>query len=173
MPPALHLALGLAMLAATPAEADLRVSFLDSSPDRIVIQNRSGCDLGPFELTIDVGRSPAGLIFDTSSDGPGFSAFAPLEITAGAGQVLRHGTITDGDTRLVLGMDFLPGGGTVALAIDVDDTRADSHLGRTIIAGPEIAGAGAEARLTSGGAPYTGVFDSDGVAIVPLEACIS
>ena len=43
----------------------------------------------------------------------------------------------------------------------------------TLVLRTEIAGAVAEARLTAGGPSYPGVFGPDGVAIVPLEACIS
>ena len=74
----LRSALCLPALVAAPAIADIRVSYVDSSPDKITIENRSGCALGPFELAIDLGRSAAGLIFDTSGAGAGYAAFAPL-----------------------------------------------------------------------------------------------
>lgn len=169
----LRLALGLQLLIPSAALADLRVSYVDNSPDVITIENRSGCDLGPFELVVDLGRSPAGLIFDTSGTGAGYAAFAPLEIIGGAEQVTGISAVTDGDSRLLLELDFLSGGASVALAVDVDDTSTASAGGRTIIAGSEIAGAVAEARLTAGGPSYPGIFGTDGVAIVPLEACIS
>jgi hypothetical protein len=153
--------------------ADIRVSYVDSAPDTITIENRSGCALGPFELTIDLGRSAAGLIFDTSGAGAGYAAFAPLEIVSGAEQVLSVSAVTDGDSRLVLELDFLDRSASLALAVDVDDTSAASAGGRTIVTGSEIAGAVAEARLTAGGPAYPGVFGPEGVAIVPLEACIS
>jgi hypothetical protein len=160
-------------LVAAPAVADIRVSYVDSSPDRITIKNRSGCALGPFELMIDLGRSTAGLIFDTSAAGAGYAAFAPLEIVSGAKQVLGVSAVTDGDSRLLLELDFLDSSASLALAVDVDDTSSASPAGRTIVVGSEIAGAVAEARLTAGGPSYPGVFGPDGVAIVPLEACIS
>ena len=158
---------------AAPALADLRVSYVDSAPDTITIENRSGCDFGPFELTIDLGHSPAGLIFDTTGTAAGFAAFAPLEIVGGAEQVLDLSAVTDGDSRLIISLDLLGAGGRVTLAVDVDDTSARSALGRTRISGSEIAGAVAEARLIAGGPSYAGVFGTDGVAIVPLQACIS
>ena len=65
----LRCALCLPALVAAPAVADIRVSYVDSSPDIITIENRSGCALGPFEFAIDLGRSAAGLIFDTSGAG--------------------------------------------------------------------------------------------------------
>ena len=167
-----RLALLLTALA-PPALADVTVSYIDSAPDWITVQNRSGCDLGPFELTIDLGRSPAGLIFDTSGAGAGLSAYAPVEIVGGREQVLGISRVTDGDTKLVLKMDFLGGGGTVTLAVDVDDTSPGSAMGQTIVTGAEIAGAVAEARMAGGGAPQSGTFGPDGVAVVPLEACIS
>ena len=169
----LRCSLLLVALAATPALADIRVSFVDSSPDQITIRNRSGCALGPFELTIDLGRSAAGLIFDTSGTGAGYAAFAPLEVVSGAEQLLGISAVTDGDSRLRLELDFLDSGASLVLAVDVDDTSTESAGGRTTIAGSEIAGAVAEAQLGAGGPSYPGVFGVDGVAIVPLEACIS
>lgn len=169
----LCIALFLIAFRAIPAQADLGVSYLDSSPDWITIRNLSGCDLGPFELVIDLGRSPAGLIFDTSGEGAGYSAYAPLEIVAGAEHVRGLTTVTDGDSRLMLKMDFFGGGARVTLAVDVDDTSASSALGRTIIDGSEIAGAVVEARLDGSGPVHSGIFGTDGVALVPLEACIS
>jgi hypothetical protein len=157
----------------TSAFADIRVVYVDSAPDTITITNRSGCDLGPFELTIDLGQSPAGLIFDTSGQGAGYAGFAPLRVVGGAEQVLEVGLVTDGDNRLILKMDFLGSLGSVLIEVDVDDTDEASALGRTIIAGSEIAGAAAEVRLIAGGPPHSGKFGTDGVAIVPLEACIS
>lgn len=162
----------LLALAAAPAAADLAVTFEDSSPDWFFIENRSACDLGPFELVIDLGRSPAGLILDVSETGAGFAGFAPLEIVGGGNQVLGVAEARDGDRQLVLRLDFLGGSQRVILAVDVDDTRDNSLYGRTIVAPDEIAGAVAEARLT-GGPPVTGTFGPDGRAIVPLEACIS
>ena len=169
----LRCALCLPALVAAPAVADIRVSYVDSSPDKITIENRSGCALGPFELAIDLGRSAAGLIFDTSGAGAGYAAFAPLEIVSGAEQIDGISAVTDGDSRLLLELDFLDSGSSLALAVDVDDTSTASAGGRTIIVGAEIAGAVAEGRLTAGGPSYPGVFGPDGVAIVPLEACIS
>ena len=163
----------LAGLIAAPALADLSVSYVDSYPDIITITNRSGCDLGPFRLVIDLGRSPAGLIFDTSAEGAGFAGHAALEIIGGGEQVLGLGRVTDGDRQLVLDLDFLGAEGSVVLAVDVDDTSPVSLLGQTIVAGAEIAGATAEAQLSAGGPVQTGTFGVDGRAVVPLEACIS
>ena len=161
------------LLFGAPAYADIRISYVDSAPDTFTITNRSGCDLGPFELIIDLGQSPAGLIFDTSERGAGYAGFAPLRIVGGAEQVLEVGLVTDGDNRLILKMDFLGGGSSVLLEVDVDDTNEASALGPTIIAGSEIAGAAAEVRLIAGDMAHSGTFGTDGVAIVPLEACIS
>jgi hypothetical protein len=170
---ALRLALCLPLLAAAPARAELGLSFVDSSPDRITIQNRSGCDLGAFELVVDLGASPAGLIFDTSGEGAGFAAFAPLEIISGADQVRGLGALMDGDTRLAIELDFLAGKGTVALAVDVDDTSLASELGRTIVSPAEIAGATAHIRRPGGAPPLSATFGPDGTATLPLEACIA
>ena len=169
---ALRLAPFLVLLAAAPATAELRVSYVDSSPDWITVLNTSGCDLGPFELTIDLGASPAGLIFDVSGAGAGFAGYAPLAVVDGGDQVLSVTAVTDGDSRLVLELDFLAGNGTVRVAIDVDDTSPASELGPTIISPAEITGA--TAHVSRGGAtPLSASFGPDGVAILPLEACIA
>lgn len=173
MLPSLRLALWLPVLAPAGALADLRVSYVDSSPDRFTIQNGSGCELGAFELVIDLGRSPAGLIFDVTGSGAGFAAHAPLAVVEGGEQVVSIGRIGDGDSRLVVELDFLAGGGTVRVAIDVDDTNPESDLGPTLISGTEIAGAVAEVRRGEGGPPVSATFGPDGVAVLPVEACIA
>ena len=170
--PALRIAF-LSTLAAAPAFAELRVTYADSSPDRITIENRSGCDLGALELAIDLGASPAGLIFDTSGQGAGVAAYAPLEIVGGGEQVRGLGAVTDGDSRLVIALDFLAGNGAVSIAVDVDDTSPASELGRTIISPSEIAGATAHARRAPDAPPISATFGPDGVAVLPLEACIA
>lgn len=158
-------------LAAGPAPAEIRVTYQDLSPDIITIRNGSAFDLGPFELTVDLGTSPAGLIFDVSGTGAGFAGWAPLSVIAGGEQVLAIGEVTDGDTRLVVRLDFLAGHGTVAIAVDVDDTDPASALGPTIIAPSEIAGA--TAHVSHGGPPVSATFGPDGLAVLPLEACIA
>lgn len=160
-------------LIAGPALAELRVSYVDRAPDLITIRNGSACDLGPFELTIDLRPSPAGLIFDISGAGAGFAGHAPLSILQGAEQVLSISDLTDGDTRLVLQIDFLSGNGTISMAVDLDDTSPASEMGRTIISPAEIAGAVAEVRRGPGAPPLSAGFGPDGVAVVPLEACIA
>lgn len=170
---ALRVSLCLALCGALPALAELRVTYVDSAPDRITIMNRSGCDLGPFELVIDLGASPAGLIFDVSGAGAGFAGFAPLQIVGGGEQVRGLSAVTDGDSRLTIELDHLAGNGTVAIAVDVDDTSPTSELGRTIISPAEIAGAAAHVRRLGGAPAISATFGPDGAATLPLEACIA
>jgi hypothetical protein len=172
MPPSLRVALCMAVLAPATAMADLRVSYLESAPDWFTIRNGSGCELGPFELAIDLGRSPAGLIFDVSGSGAGFAGYAPLAVVDGGEQVVSIGRITDGDSRLVVELDFLAGDGTVRVVVDVDDTNPASEFGPTIISGAEFAGALAEVR-SGDGPPVSAVFGADGVAVLELEACVA
>ena len=173
MPPSFRVALCLPFLLPGPALAELRVSYVDSSPDWFTILNGSACELGPFELVIDLGASPAGLIFDISGAGAGFNGHAPLAVVEGAEQVVSIGQVTDGDSRLVIALDFLAGGGTVRIAVDVDDTDPQSELGPTLISPAEIAGAVAEVRRGEDGPPISAAFGPDGVAVLALEACIA
>ncbi|MEO1695473.1 MAG: aggregation factor core, partial [Pseudomonadota bacterium] len=59
-----------ALVAATPARADLEVRFDEGAPkDRFTVENTSGCAIGAAQITIDLSGSPFGLIFDTTGSG--------------------------------------------------------------------------------------------------------
>jgi hypothetical protein len=61
------LACALALQAA-PALAQVGVRFVEGAPkDRFEFTNRSACALANTEITLDLSTSPAGLIFDTTS----------------------------------------------------------------------------------------------------------
>lgn len=165
------LAIGAGLIS-TAAMADIQIRFQESAPkDRFTITNTSGCDLGTFEIEIDLGPSVGKLVFDTTGSGAGVEVFQPFEIAGGAIE-LMSGTVKDGDTTLSLRLANLSPGGAAAFTIDVDDTLTNSDLGQIRIAGGEIAGS--RARLTMGDAPpIEATFTNGNAAVLALDACVS
>ncbi|MEM1298685.1 MAG: hypothetical protein AAGH68_05335 [Pseudomonadota bacterium] len=161
------------MLASTPALADVRVVFLESAPkDRFVITNTSACPTGALEVTIDLGASAAGLIFDTTGAGAGVEVFQPFELVTGHAHVTAVSKVSDGDRLAVLEISDIPGKGEIAFTIDVDDTLPASANGQIMVSGGEIAGSRLQIRST-GGAVVTAPFDGNGAAVARWEACLS
>lgn len=162
----------LALMAA-PAAADVAVQFTEGAPkDSFRIMNTSACPTGPIDVTIDLGASAAGLIFDTTGSGAGVEVFQPFELTAGSAQVTSVSEITDGDSQAVLRLSDIPAKGTVAFTIDVDDTLPVSSNGQIMVSGAEIEGARIAVKTASTpGSDAT--FDSSGRATAAWEACVS
>jgi len=78
-------------LCATPAFADIEVTFLESAPkDRFTFTNTGACDLGPAVLSLDLAGSAAGLIFDTSGAGAGVEVFHRQRSGTGPKRRLHH-----------------------------------------------------------------------------------
>lgn len=158
-------AVGLAT--AAPAAADITVRFVEGAPkDSFTITNAGTCPLRDVTLTLDLGASAAGLIFDVTGAGAGVSVFQPLEIVAGQEYLGRVPEVKDGDNALRLPLQGLDAGASVSFTIDVDDT-----LGRTatMISGSEIKGA--QVILETGAATVSADFDADATARAPLSAC--
>ena len=163
LPLAALLGLGLA----TPALSDITVSFRDSAPkDIFVLENEGGCDLGALTLTLDLSSSDAGLIFDTTAQGAGVEVFQPFEIVAGGGYLAATPQVSDGQNRLELSLTSFPAGARMQFTIDVDDTLTSGQWGQIRVSGGEMSGAeviGLDRRAT---------FDKNGVAVLPVRACL-
>ena len=72
--------LALALAVGSPVGADITVRFDEGAPkDRFSITNQGACPLGEVAVTLDLGASAAGLIFDVTSLGAGVSVFQPLK----------------------------------------------------------------------------------------------
>lgn len=182
------------LLSVPSARADIAVRFTEAAPkDRFVVTNRTGCTLAAGSITIDLGPSRAGLLFDTDPSGPGENVAQPVEIarTQSVSASLPDGpAVADGATTAEIRFrDFLPGG-EIEVTVDVDDSIPSGPRGVQMIDGSEIAGArvtlamyaGApgpdapkpqgtgSAADGAGGAPGA-VFDDRGGADIGLTGC--
>ncbi|MEM1362688.1 MAG: aggregation factor core [Pseudomonadota bacterium] len=152
--------------ACAPAFADLRVAFIEGAPkDRFVVENTSACELSGT-LTIDIGASSAGLIFDVTSTGAGVEVFQPIEIVSGANALASVPEVVDGQSKVELSMTRLAPNATIAFTIDVDDTLGQRAI---TVSGSEIAGAAVT--YNDGMINETAVFSSKARASLPLKGC--
>ena len=159
----------VAVLIASPALADLEIRFEEGAPkDRFTLTQTGGCALGPSAITIDLGGSAAGLIFDVTGSGAGVEVFQPFELTAGAGQVSTPPAVRDGDTSLTLGVTGLSDGQSVAFTIDVDDT-----LGTRAITVSDAEITGASVVLIQGDTTRRATFDATATAQIAAPDCVS
>ncbi len=155
------LVLSLIPMAAT---ADITVTFIEGAPkDRFVLENQ-GCDLGRFDVTLNLSTAPAGLIFDVTGSGAGVEVFQPVEVVSG--DVILSG-VTDGDQALQLTINDFDAGTSATISADLDDTQAAGALGQIRVAGAEIAGAS-----VVGPDGNMGLFDATAQAILPTPGCI-
>ena len=130
------------LMAGTTAQANINVRFLEGAPkDRFIIENAGDCDMGPFDVTLDLSQSQAGLIFDVTGAGAGVEVFQPLEIVEGSIHLASVVAPKDGDNVLSLPLNGLPANARVAFTIDVDDTLKNGPSGQIIVRGSEFAGA--------------------------------
>lgn len=156
-----------ACLAAAPANADIRVRFIEGAPkDQFVLVNEGRCAVPPSELVVDLSGSTAGLIFDVTGNGAGVEVFQPFELVEGAGALKGTPHVSDGDTQVSLSMDQLAPRARIAFTIDVDDTLGARGI---TVSGAEIAGA--TVRWSAAGVTHTGMFSRTGVATVATAPC--
>lgn len=161
--------LAVLLCTATPMQADITVRFDEGAPkDRFTFSAAGSCLSGPVELTIDLGGSDAGLIFDVSAQGQGVEVFQPFELVSGSDLVTGASAVADGDTMLTLQLAELPASQPVAFTIDLDDTIGAREI---TVSDQEISGATVTAQI--GDSVATGVFGNDARAIISLAGCTS
>ncbi|MCY6382107.1 aggregation factor core [Hoeflea prorocentri] len=154
---------------ASPAFADLQVRFDEGAPkDRFTITNTGACALGAASLTIDLGGSPYGLIFDVTGKGAGVEVFQPFELVSG-GEVLNTvPRVSDGDSAVTLDLTGLDAGASLAFTIDVDDTADALEI---TVSDSEIVGAGVVLETAAGSA--TASFEKNAIANIAWSGCSS
>ncbi|MEL7212227.1 MAG: aggregation factor core [Pseudomonadota bacterium] len=158
-----------APLVATPAPADLEIRFDEGAPkDRFTLSQTGDCTLGASEITIDLGGSAAGLIFDVTGTGAGVEVFQPFELTAGADQIASSPVVRDGDSAVVLSVTELAPDQSVAFTIDVDDT-----LGARAITVSDAEIAGATVSVRQGDRLLQATFDETASAQIAMPDCTS
>ncbi|MCF2904310.1 aggregation factor core [Octadecabacter sp. CECT 8868] len=151
------------------ANADINVVFQDGAPvDRFTIQASDGCMGTPFDLSLDLSGSAAGLIFDVTAQGAGVEVYQPLVLVEQGKRVLQVSEISDGGTEVSLSLNGVDQGVPVVFTADLDDTLGPRGI---TVSGQEMEGV--TASVTLDGASYSATFDSSGVARVALPDCIS
>lgn len=164
--------LAIATITSVPVHAELAMQFVESAPkDRFVLTNVGDCELTDLRVSIDLGESAGGLIFDTTGQGAGVEVFQPFEVRSGDVK-LDAGTVSDGDTELAVQVARLPAGETASFTIDVDDTLRNSDLGQIRVAGSEIAGAVVSVSDLAGRVE-SAVFSEDSKAVLAFTGCAS
>lgn len=159
------------------AQADIAVRFTEGAPkDRFVVTNATACDIATGSITIDLGPSAAGLIFDTDPTGPGENVAQPLELARAENVDATFAAVPDGATTAVIRFQNFRPGGEIAVTVDVDDSIRSGPRGVQMIAGSEIAGArvmlATGSATTGSGTPGSGAaFDNRGRARIALTGC--
>lgn len=125
-----------------PPGADLTVRFEEGlGADIFYVENTSTCLATVLAVTIDLGPSAGGMVFDTEYGGGGYNGAYPFALREGAEAVTAATGGGDGETTLRLELSGLRPHERVVFSIDTDDALAQSPWGQTRIAGPELAGA--------------------------------
>lgn len=159
----------IALLLASPAAADITAKFSEGAPkDRFTLTNTGECVLPAMTVKLDLGTSPAGLIFDVTASGAGVEVFQPFELVSGAENLTELPAVVDGDSAIVLPLSGLGPNQSVSFTIDVDDTGGGREI---TVNGSEIAGATVIASF--GANSVSGVFSDRATAIVHTAACTS
>lgn len=160
-------AIGLTSICALPALADLDVRFDEGAPkDRFSFVNTGGCAIRNAILTLDLGGSAAGLIFDVTASGAGVEVFQPLEIVDGKSALSTIPRVRDGDNRLAFEVAELAPGAAIAFTIDVDDTIGAREI---TVSNSEILGA--RVLLEYGGTLSDAAFETGARTKVSLPDC--
>lgn len=146
------------VLTASAAQALVEVGFNDGRWDVFTI-SATGCPIAEAVIVIDLVPSVAGVIIDTTYGGPGFQDPLPAQLVSGNATLAP---VADGAQQLTVAVSLLDEASPIVLQMDVDDTIGTMNGSRISVARSEIAGA--EVRVTVGGATSTGIFDDIGIA---------
>lgn len=153
----------------TVASADIQVKFDEGAPkDRFTISNLSGCTIDKGDFVIDLSKSTAGLIFDTTNQGAGVEVFQPFEITSGSAFLSNLPRVSDGDNQVKLSFVDFRKGEKISFTVDVDDTIGQREI---TVSGSEISGAGVSL-VTDAGAREA-KFTNLAVAQINMDNCTS
>lgn len=104
------------LLLARPAAAEIVVT-LEPGGGRLVVENASGCDAGPFEFIFDLRLAGRGARFAAPETGAPFAVEEGERFVAAAAHSGSNGTV------LTLALNDLPAGARLALSLDLADRR--------------------------------------------------
>ena len=159
--------LALAAAIATPAAAELRVSFIEGAPkDRLLVQNLGLCDLQNLAIDLDFKDSEGRLIFDVTAKGAGVEVFQPLDVARGASALIEEPTVSDGQTSLSLMVGSLAPKSEIVITADLDDQLGAREI---TVSTSEFAGTVLSVKTPS--LQMKEVFGPDPALTLALEPC--
>ncbi len=132
------------------------------------MMNDTTCTLSDLNVVIDLSKSAAQLVFDTTAEGAGVEVFQPFEKVQGQFELTRQ--VLDGDQQLTLLINDLAAGDTISFTIDVDDTLQSSELGNIRVSSSEMQGSQVFLQLADQAA-VNGTFGIDNQAVVEIPSC--
>lgn len=161
----------LASVLATPASScgpQVRVIFVEASPDFFRVEFVDGTGFELTSLTLDLTSSAGRAYVDTAYDSRSAEKQNGIELDPAT-----H--VADGDQRLILKFRDFRVGGRFNYLVDLDDQSSPSDRDMDHLTGGEINGATAIARLVrQDGEPevVAGRFDAKGTALLAPKACV-
>jgi len=161
--------LAFTLCASTSHAQGIAVQFADGAPKDSITFENNGCALEQATIVIDLSKSKAGLIFDTTAGGDGVEVYQPIEVLT---PDVTVSPVADGGKVLHIYIPQFPNGATVRLTADLDDTTSARQI---TVNGSEMAGA--TVSLAMGALMETAPFGTDGAAtllVPPTEnGCLS
>ncbi len=150
-----------------PAQADIHLEFIEGAPkDRFIITNVGSCDLDGALVTIDMGDSFGGLVFDVTGQGAGVEVFQPFQVVSGAEFLTNEPVVSDGDTQVALQVQGMGAGEAVIITTDIDDTINSREI---TVTGSEFSGT--TLSITANGTEAAVIFGEDRSVVAPLDTC--
>lgn len=165
------LALAMLLLAtgtATACGPQVRLTFVEESPDFFRIEFLHGPKLELKTLRIDLTGSIGKAHVDTAYGGAPSPPGSNIELE-------RADDLVEGGQRATLTFARFFQGQTFNYLVDLDDMSAVDGADFDHLTGDEMAGGTASARLIGAGGrseTIAGVFDKDGIALLGPKACV-
>lgn len=145
----------------------VRVTFVEASPDRFMIEHLKGDEGQLASLTIDMSSSAGGAFVDT--------AYGPEQLTKG--EAVQVETVTgfeQGSQSGTITFRKFLSGHRLNLLVDLDDRAAGGDNDMDILTANELEGSTVQARIRGADGEaraWTGSFDANGIALVGNLAC--
>ena len=152
-------------LMASPAAADIEVSFSAGQIEGFTITNLDACPLENTTIEIDMRPSIGGLVIDTEAGPPGLNRAQAFGVLFGEDYLSQVPVVRDGGDKIVLQVRDLPGEEFIMLTMDTDHMK----LGGGAVAFTEHIEDGTV--IIGDNEPVT--FDAGGFALIPGGDCVA
>ena len=145
----------------------VRVTFVEASPDRFMIEHMKGEAGQLVSVTIDMSTSVGGAFVDT--------AYGPDNTSAGQGvEVDTLKGFREGSQSGTITFRKFSSGHQLNLLVDLDDRATGGDNDMDVLTANELEGGIVRARIRGADGvarAWTGTFDAGGIALVGNRAC--